>query len=188
MDLRSWIIADIESLHDRLAKGFIGLMPATRWRERVDGGGLAPVSIAWHLARHHDVAVNAVVRGAPEVLDSWRADIGITRDTWRGLSESEDPELVDELDTEAVGRYLLAVLAASMAWLTTSALPDLAAVPDSARALAALGAPTDRFDWLYKLWRDKPVSFFLRWEAIGHGYNHLGELTSIRNRMGLRSF
>jgi hypothetical protein len=188
VDLRSWIIADIDSLRDRLESGFVGLVPATRWRERIDGGGLAPVSIAWHLARHHDVAVNAVVRRAPEVLDAWRAQVGITGDTWRGLSESEDPELVDELDPEAVGSYLLAVLEGTLAWLTGNALPDLVAVPDSARALKSIGTPTDRFDWLYRMWDTKPVSFFLRWEAVGHGYNHLGELTSIRNRMGLRSF
>ena len=188
MDLRSWIVADIDSLHGRLEKGVVGLMPAARWRERVDGGGLAPVSIAWHVARHHDIAVNAVVRRTPEVLDDWRDEVGISGDTWRGLSESEDLDLVDELDPEGVGRYLLAVLEGSIAWLTVNALPDLSAVPDSATALLALGTPVDSFDWLYKMWDRKPVSFYLRWEAIGHGYNHLGELTSIRNRMGLRSF
>ena len=73
-------------------------------------------------------------------------------------------------------------------WLTTNVLPVCRPYPTTT-ALASLGFFTiDRFDWLYKLWDGKPVSFYLRWEAIGHGYNHLGELTSIRNRMGLRSF
>ncbi len=54
--------------------------------------------------------------------------------------------------------------------------------------LRELGVPEDRFDWLYGMWRGKPASFFLSWQAVGHGYNHLGELVSIRNRMGLSPF
>ena len=64
----------------------------------------------------------------------------------------------------------------------------LGSVPDSTAALRSIGTPEDRFDWQYGMWRDKPAQFFLMWEAVAHGYNHLGELTSIRNRMGLSPF
>ena len=187
-ELRDWIVADLRSVRDRLARGVIDAIPAERWHERVDGGGIAPVSVAWHVARHHDVAINAVVRGVPEVLDAWAAPVGITTDTWRGLSESEDTDLAGALDAVAVGGYLLAVFDASIDWLGGTTLPDLHAVPDSAVALDALGTPRDRFDWLYAMWGGKPVEFHLRWTAVGHGYNHLGELISIRNRMGLSPF
>jgi hypothetical protein len=188
VDLRRWIIADLTSLRARLQNGFVNIIPAERWRERVDGGGVAPVYVAWHVARHHDVAVNAVLRDEPEVLDAWHDRLGFATDTWRGLAESEDHALVDELDAVAVGNYLLAVLDASVQWLDAGALPDLASIPDSAAALRRLGTPVDRFDWLYAMWDTKPAHFFLSWEAVSHGYNHLGELTAIRNRMGLSPF
>lgn len=86
---------------------------------------------------------------------------GSTATPGAGLSESEDTELAESLDAATVGGYLLAVFDASIVWLAEAALPDLAAVP---------------------------VEFHLRWEAVGHGYNHLGELISIRNRMGLSPF
>ncbi|MEE9415684.1 MAG: hypothetical protein V3V01_10395 [Acidimicrobiales bacterium] len=188
MALRNWLNEDLQSLRRRLDGGFIGVVPADRWRERVDDGGIAPVYVIWHTARHHDVAVNAVLRSAPEVLDDWRDRVGIVDDTWRGLAEGEDHELVDQLDSEAVGQYLLAVIDSTIAWLADAELPDAASVPDSLKALRDLGTPEDRFDWLYGMWEGKSAHFFLGWEAIGHGYNHLGELISIRNRMGLSPF
>ena len=38
------------------------------------------------------------------------------------------------------------------------------------------------------MWDGKPAAWFLQWSAVGHGINHLGELVSIRNRMGLSPF
>ena len=60
--------------------------------------------------------------------------------------------------------------------------------PDTTAALQAIGTPEDRFDWLYSMWDGKPAVWFLQWSAIGHGFNHLGELVSIRNRLGLSPF
>lgn len=188
MNLETWIAADVRSLRQRIAGGFIGTVPADRWRERVDGGGIAPVYVVWHTARHHDLSVNRVVRGRDEILDRWQDRVGIAGDTFRGLSEGEDHQLVDQLDPEAVAEYFLAVLDATAAWLDTADIGDPLTVPDSHAALRAITTPEDRFDWLYGMWNDKPVQFFLGWEAVGHGYNHLGELTSIRNRMGLSPF
>ncbi|MDA3041356.1 MAG: hypothetical protein O3C27_17880 [Actinomycetota bacterium] len=192
MNLQQWIAADLTSLRQRLG-GFVNVVPPELWSQPVDHGGLPPLAIAWHLARHHDVAVNAVVRRTPEVLDDWASRVGITSDTWQGLSEAEDRDTTALLDPVSVGGYLLDVIDHTLAWVTTAAvttadLPDLDAVPDSAAALAQLGTPTDRFDWLYAMWAGKTNHFFLSWEAIGHGYNHLGELISLRNRLGLSPF
>ncbi len=38
------------------------------------------------------------------------------------------------------------------------------------------------------MWEGKPASFFVSWEDIGHGLNHLGEMVSVRNRLGLSPF
>ena len=123
----------------------------------------------------------------------WTDRLGLADDLWRGLAEGEDGELVDTLDPAAVEGYALAVLDGTRGWLDTADLGMLDHPPgdpglDTDGALAALGAPEDRMGWLYDMWRGKPASFFLSWEAVGHGYNHLGELTSIRNRMGLSPF
>ena len=188
MTVESWVAAELSSLRQRLQAGFINAVPADRWRETVDGGGVPALYVAWHTARHHDLCVNVILRGTSEVLDGWRDRVGISGDTWRGLAEAQDHELIEQLDPAVVGQYLLAVLDESIQWLETADLADLDAVPDSAAALASIGTPTDRFDWLYDLWQGKPRQFFLSWEAVGHGYNHLGELISLRNRLGLSPF
>ena len=188
MELRDWIAADVGSLWMRLNNGVISLIPPERMAERVDGGGIAPIYVLWHAARHQDVAVNGVLRGTTPGLDGWADRVGIDGDTWRGLAEAEDQELVETLDPEAVAAYALAVIDETAAWVADGDLSVLDTTPDSAAALRAIGTPEDRFDWLYGMWTGKPGHWFLSWEAVGHGYNHLGELISIRNRMGLSPF
>ena len=188
MELRDWIVGDLESLRMRLANGVVGIIPPERLTERVDGGGIAPVYVLWHAARHQDVAVNGVLRGTAPVLDLWADRVGIDADTWRGLAEAEDQDLVQTLDPEAVAGYALDVIDHTAAWAADADLAVLDTTPDSAAALQRIGTPEDRFDWLYGMWTGKPAHWFLSWEAIGHGYNHLGELISIRNRMGLSPF
>ena len=97
MELRDWIVGDLESLRMRLANGVVGIIPPERLTERVDGGGIAPVYVLWHAARHQDVAVNGVLRGTAPVLDLWADRVGIDADTWRGLAEAEDQDLVQTL-------------------------------------------------------------------------------------------
>ena len=188
VELRDWIVGDLRSLRGKLAGGVLGLIPSERLRERVDGGGIAPVYVLWHLARHQDVAVNGVLRGADAVVDGWVDRLGVTDDLWRGLAEGEDADLVDVLDPEAVGGYALAVMERTAGWLEEDGLPAMDERPPTAGALEAIGTPADRFDWLYAMWDGKPASWFLQWSAVGHGFNHLGELVSIRNRMGLSPF
>ncbi len=188
MELRDWIVGDLRSLRAKLAGGVLGLIPPERLRERADGGGIAPVYVLWHLARHQDVAVNGVLRRSGAVVDGWTDRLGIDDDLWRGLAEGEDADLVDVLDPEAVGGYTLAVMERTAGWLEEQGLPAMDRRPDTAAALEAIGTPADRFDWLYSMWDGKPTSWFLQWSAVGHGFNHLGELVSIRNRMGLSPF
>ncbi len=189
MELRTWIVGDLVSLRQRLSGGVLARIPVERRAERVDGGGIAPTYILWHLARHHDVAVNRVLRDVDEVINGWTDRLGVADDLWRGLAEGEDAELVDLLDPEAVEGYVLAVLDGTRSWLDEADLSLLdRPTVETDQVLADLGTPEDRMGWLYDMWRGKPASFFLSWEAVGHGVNHLGELTSIRNRMGLSPF
>ena len=188
MDLRDWIIGDLRSLRAKLDGGVLGLIPPERRRERADGGGIAPIYVLWHLARHHDVAVNGVLRGTRAVVEGWTDRLGIDEDLWRGLAEGEDTELVDMLEPAAVGAYTLDVIETTAGWLDDQGLPPMDLRQDTTAALEAIGTPTDRFDWLYSMWDGKPAAWFLQWSAVGHGFNHLGELVSIRNRLGLSPF
>ena len=188
MDLRTWISNDLTSLRNRLEGGVLSIIPHDRRAERVDGGGIAPIYVLWHTARHQDVAVNRVLAGQDEVVERWTDQLGVDGDLWRGLAEAEDVDMVDVLDPEAVDGYALAVIDRTVEWLGSADLGSLEQVPDTDTALSELGVPEDRFDWLYNMWRGRPGEFFLSWEAVGHGYNHLGELISIRNRMGLSPF
>lgn len=192
-DLRRWILDDLGSARAKLAGGVLARIPAERRGELVDGGGVPPVYVLWHLARHHDVAVNSVLRGVDQVVHQHTTAVGVSDGLYRGLAEGADLDLVAELDPEATGAYALAVLDETIAWadqadldaLDLDALDD---VPDAAAALASMGTPTDQFDWLYAMWDGKPNRWFLSWEAIGHVVTHSGELVSLRNRMGLSPF
>jgi len=188
MDLRTWLASDLQSLRERLNQSVLSTIPSSRMAERVDGGGTAPVYVLWHTARHHDLAVNGVLRHTDEVLTGWTNQVGVTADTWRGLAEAEDIDLVEQLDPTAVGHYTMAVIDSTLDWIVDGDLKVLDSMVDGATTLSRIGTPEDRFDWLYSMWDEKPGHFFLSWEAIGHGVSHLGELTSIRNRMGLSPF
>ena len=62
-------------------------------------------------------------------------------------------------------------------------------MPDAAKGLGEIaGVDEAAVPWLYKMWDGKPASFFVSWEDIGHGLNHLGEMVSVRNRLGLSPF
>ena len=187
-DLRRWILDDLSSARARLTGGVLDLVPAERLPGLVDGGGVPPVYVLWHLARHHDVAVNGVLRGVGQVVDVHTAALGVDEGLWRGLSESADLDLVDVLDPRAVVAYTRAVLDTTVAWLADAPLDDLDAVPDAAAVLESMGTPTDDFDWLYRMWDAKPARWFLSWEAVGHVVTHTGELVSLRNRLGLSPF
>jgi hypothetical protein len=188
-DLRRWIVDDLTSARARLANGVLALIPPERCAETVDGGGIPAVYVIWHMTRHHDVAVNSVLRGADQVLASHTAAVGVEDRVYRGLAEGADLDLVSVLDPEAVSAYALATIDETIDWVSTEAdLDNLDAVPDALAALDAMGTPTDTFDWLYRMWDGKPNRWFLSWEAVGHIVTHTGELVSIRNRMGLSPF
>lgn len=186
--LRRWIVDDMTSARARLVGGVLDLVPAERLPGVVDGGGVPPVYVLWHLARHHDVAVNGVLRGGDQVVLAHTSSLGVSEGLWRGLSESADLDLVDVLDPAGVVAYTRAVLDSTVEWLGEADLNALDSTPDAAAILAAMGTPTDDFDWLYRMWDAKPARWFLSWEAIGHVVTHTGELVSLRNRLGLSPF
>lgn len=187
--LRHWILDELASARARLAGGVIDMIPTDDMTVFADDGGVPASYVLWHLARHHDVAVNAVLRERDQVVWDHTDDLGVADRLHRGLAEGADTDLVAVLDPAAVATYALATLDDTAEWIATEAsLEDLDDVPDSTRALRALGTPEADFDWLYRMWSGKPRRWFLSWSAIGHVVTHTGELVATRNRLGHNPF
>jgi hypothetical protein len=187
--LRRWILDELTSSRARLAGGVIDMIPSDEMAVFADDGGVPASYVLWHLARHHDVAVNAVLRERDQVVVDHVGALGVHDRLYRGLAEGADTDLVAVLDPDAVAAYTLATLDDTIDWVASEAsLDDLDDVPDSTGALAALGTPEGDFDWLYRMWSDKPRRWFLSWSAIGHVVTHTGELVGIRNRLGHNPF
>ena len=190
MDVHTWIAADVESVRSKFNGSVLTVVPRQRWVEQVDNGGSSIAHLALHMARHHDLAVTTVIRDHEPLFFAHRAALGLAdAPTWAGLSEREDPALTGALPLDAVSQYMDDVFDHTMSWLDSVGTMMLDTVPDTARRLTERAALTDdEVGWLYNMWAGKPVSWLLQWPVIGHGHSHVGEATSVRNRMGLSPF
>lgn len=194
MDLRSWLLADHAGVLSRFEQGLVAHVPADRWHERAHGGGSSIAALALHLALHQDLAVTTAVRGLPPLMADHRAGLGLAaRPAWAGLPESEDPDVTALVGVEPLADYVRAVFAATQHWLAGIPADSLSDVldmrPNVGHRLEALaGVTADDVPWLHRMWVDQPVSWLVMWPAIGHGHTHVGEATSVRNRLGLSPF
>jgi hypothetical protein len=189
MDLRAWIVGEHEAVLNRFEQSIVAVVPAGRWRDPGGAGGSSIAWLAFHTAYHEDVAVNAALRGVVPVLAERRGAMGldgIASDV--GLGETEQPELTAALALDELVPYLRAVHEGTAAWLADTDLGVLTSVPASTDGLASSGVDERAVPWLYSMWDGKPGSWFVQWEAIGHRVNHVGEMVSVRNRLGLSPF
>jgi hypothetical protein len=189
MDLRSWVVADHATSLQRLERQVLDRVPADRWPERVDGGGN---SIGWgvlHAWYHQDVALS-VVRGVDPIMSERRASLGLAGFApFIGMGEAEFEGTVDAIDPVALLSYVRDVHARTAGWFDRVDLEALDVITDASHGLSELaGIARDDADWLHDMWTDKPAGWFVQWECIGHGHTHVGEMVSVRNRMGLSPF
>jgi len=186
MDIRQWILDDLDATTDRLRAQVLDIVPTERRREQPGGGN----SILWgsfHVARHIDTALTVVAGTEPEIIGG---DLKLGDDGSRpgaGLEEAEQPWAAS-LDPGVVDTYLRAALASARRFLDGVDDGELGRVPDVAAGLRRADVPSDEFSWLYRMWESQPVAFFVRWPLIGHVGNHIGEMVATRNRMGLSPF
>ena len=188
MDLRSWITAEHDGLWSRWQSAIEAHVPKERWRDSPGGGA----SIAWlvlHGAWHQDLAVHGVVRGETPIMTGWRGPLGLEAvPPDAALGETEQPAVTAMVDLDALAGYAATVHDATRRWLSEV---DLASFDDAVAAssrMEAAGVVETSVPWLHSLWRDKPVGWFVQWEAIGHGQGHLGEMIALRARLGLSPF
>ena len=205
MDLQQWIADDHASVLTRFENAIGVRVPVSRWKDHGrqeqgrqeqgtnDNGGTTP-SIAWllfHMTYHQDLALNTGVRNHPPLLEQHRAGLGLAGFApAAGLTESEDLAVTEALDLGALRRYADVVNASTQDWIDDISILALDSIPTSSWRLehkAGIPAEND-MSWLHAMWTDKPVSWLVQWECIGHGHTHVGEMTGIRNRLGLSPF
>jgi hypothetical protein len=190
VDLREWIKGEHDGLADRFAHAIVANVPPDRWRERAGAGGS---SIAWlrlHTAWHEDLAVQTAVRGREPLMVTWRHRLGLgSAPAAAGLGEAEDPQVTAAVDLDALDAYAAAVHEATGTWLDTLDLAELGGTPPAGRRISDLaGVSETDVPWLHAMWDGKPSAWFLQWEAVGHPQGHLGEMVSVRSRLGLSPF
>ena len=184
-----WIRDEHASTGERFEHGVVDRVPLDQWHDPVGDGGSSLAWLTLHVAAHEDIAINGVVRAGEPLLTTWRSRLGLAAVAGHiGLGETEVPEVSARLDPVMVLAYARAVPAATAQWLVTLTPEALAEVPSSASGLAGAGVEESAAPWLYRMWADRPVSWFVQWEAIGHRINHVGEMVSVRNRLGLSPF
>jgi len=189
VDLQQWIANDHASVRTRFENAIGVHVPTNRWKDTGVGS-----SIAWllfHTTLHQDLALNTATRNHPPMVADHRDALGIaTLPATAGLAEAEDATVTEALDLGALATYVAAVNDGTTAWIDTMSLMALDSIPTSSWRLehkAGIPAEGD-FGWLHAMWADKPVSWLVQWECIGHGHAHVGEMVGVRNRLGLSPF
>ena len=165
-------------------------VPPERWTDAAGVGGSSIAFLAFHTAYHEDLAVNAVLRRSPTVLSEWRGALGLgDLDIAAGLAEAEPDELTAALDLEPLGAYLRTVHESTRR-APRHARHGHAGGDRRRRRRARRGrtSPRPPCPGCTGCGTHKPAAWFLQWEAIGHRVNHLGEMVSVRNRLGLSPF
>jgi hypothetical protein len=190
MDLRTWIIAEHDEQRTRFEDQVVAPVPLSRWTDRADRGGSSIAWCALHSAYHHDLAVSAAILDRAPLLAERRGELGLgVFDPWVGIGETEDVVVTGLVALEALLDYARDVHERAGAWLRSMDPADLDLVPDSsARLVERAGVPVEPVAWFHSLWQGRPVGWLVRWACIGHVQNHLGEMVSVRNRLGLSPF
>jgi DinB superfamily len=187
--LRDWIVDEHAAVEAHFEQSVAAVVPPERWTDAAGDGGSSIAFLAFHTAYHEDLAVNAVLRGSQAILQSHRAALGLDGAPMSlGLAEAEPPGLAAALDLAALRAYGRAVHEATADHLAALDPATLELGAGGPAGLAAAGVEEADVPWLYRMWDGKPAAWFVQWEAIGHRVNHVGEMVSVRNRLGLSPF
>ena len=184
------MISDFAAMRGKLFDSVVRLVRADRWHERADDGGTTLVGLLLHVARHQDLAVNAVIRNHHPIFLEHREALGLHHaGAGVGLAEQEATEATALVSPEAVLHYATTVFDTTSNWLSKLGSLVLDIEPNTAYRLTTRGGlDPDEFPWLYSMWAGKQLWWFVQWPVIGHGHAHVGEAIALRNRMGLSPF
>lgn len=185
-ELRTWLVAEHADLVARYRAQIGATVPRDRWREQVDGGGSSIAWLRFHSAFHADVALSCGVLGTAPLLDRASMGVGLIH-AHSGIAEADDRSVSQVMDLDALDAYCTQVDDAVGAWVATADLAVLTREVDLA-AVEAAGVSVQAVPWLHRLWSQGDVGWLVRWELLGHPLSHVGEMISLRARMGLNPF
>jgi hypothetical protein len=190
VDLHQWMLSDFAAMRSKLFDSVIRLVHPDRWHEQADGAGSTLAGLLLHVARHQDLAVNAVIRNHEPLFIAHRAQLGLAELRPEvGLAEAEDRAATALVEPDALLHYLTDVFDQTRDWLEPLGSLALDIEPNTAYRLTHRGGlDADEVPWLYSGWEGKALWWLVQWPVIGHGHAHVGEAISIRNRMGLSPF
>lgn len=144
--------------------------------------------LVWHIARREDVAVNAVLRGAEEVLDcdQWTRRLRVaSRHIGTDATTGEVDAISRTIDLEALLAYRAAVGVETRTWAAVLDFAELnkQVTPEAAHRAAAKCDLAEAAGWVESYWGNLEWtgSSFLAWLAVEHSWFHLGEMGVIRN-------
>ena len=144
----------------------------------------------WHMSRIEDVAVNTLLRGAPEVLDAgnWLQRLSVdTRVVGTGDTDDEVREFSERVDVAALLAYRDAVGRQTRAVVADLDFATLDAVPDIEAHLAAVPPVVgERAPWLLRFYAGKTGAFLLTFPVTNHAFMHWAEARVTRGRLGHR--
>jgi hypothetical protein len=144
----------------------------------------------WHMTRIEDVAVNTLLQGQPEVLESgdWIARLGVERRlVGTGDTENEVRALSEEVRIEGLLAYREAVGKQTRETVKALDLAVLEAVPDIAAHLAAVPPIVgERAQWLPRFYQGKTGAFLLTFPVTNHGFMHWAEARVTKSKLGHR--
>jgi hypothetical protein len=145
--------------------------------------------LIWHIARVEDVAINALVAGAPQVLErgGWSARLGLPSATLgTGMDDAEVEQVSRQVSIAALLDYRMAVGRRTREVIAQVQEADLDQPVDPARiaGLVPQGSITAPAAWLVDAWQGQPLRFFIAMPATAHSYLHLGEAWCIRTLLG----
>jgi hypothetical protein len=184
VDLITWIRQEHDGLGARLHDWFVVDVPLDRWVERPDGLGASMAWLTLHASVHQDVAVNVAARGLAPVAATHCGGLGLDGlAIAAGLDEHDVLESHPGVDVPAIIAYADAVNHATAAWLAAIDAAALDDVPPASQRLTEAGFTDPGVAWVHARWAGKPVSWFVQWEAVGHGLLHHGEMTALRTRL-----
>lgn len=190
MDLMQWIGADLADVRQRMYGAVVKVVPKQHWGEPADGGGSSLFHLLLHVARHQDLALSTAIRNKAPLFDAHRVELGLAgASPIAGIPEREDTTVTTRLHPDALLAYVTDVFDTTERWLSRVASMALDTIPPTSRRLTVrAGITTDDAAWLHDMWKDKTVAWLVRWPIVGHGNAHVGEMISVRNRLGYSPF
>lgn len=189
MDLRTWIADQHADAWVRFEQGVGAMVPLEMWKATSGRGSASIAHLVFHASYHADLAINSVLRGEGPLLSAFRRPLGLAGlPASAGLGEAESPDLTAALDLDVLGDYAEAVRTANQVWIEGASEVAFGAPAFGPAGLELAGVAEADVAWLYELWAGKPAAYFVQWEALGHLLAHVGEMVSVRNRLGLSPF